>query len=328
MPTLYLTTPGACLAARSQTLVVRRRGHPSQRVPLLAIERVAVLAPTQLTSAALAMCARHQIEIVVVCGRRPPPVMVRLCTSEAGLALRGAQFRAAADPAFTLGLARTVVAGKIRNQRRYLQRSRTGGETTGARAALQELLDRVETAETLNQLRGIEGQASAVYFGGLRSLVNPEYGFETRNRRPPRDPANALLSFAYTLLTSEATAYLAANGLEPALGFFHEPHRGRPSLALDLVEEFRTPVADALVVQVCSRRIVRPAEFRPGPNGGVRMSPAARRRFIQAYESKMDGPFNERSGEQTTLRAALRRQAERLTLTIGTGEPYVPFELP
>jgi CRISP-associated protein Cas1 len=328
MATLYLTTPGASLTARSQTLVVRRKGSPQQRVPVLSLERVAVLAPTQLTSAALALCSRHRIELVVVCGRRTPLVVVRLGASEAGLALRGAQFRAAADPDFALALARAVVAGKIRNQRRYLQRSRTGGETADARQALQELQARVAIAGTLNGLRGVEGQASAVYFGGLRSLLNPEYGFETRNRRPPRDAANALLSFAYTLLTGEATASIAANGLEPALGFYHEPHRGRPSLALDLIEEFRTPVADALVVQVCSRRIVRPSEFRPGANGGVRMSPAARRRFIHAYEEKMESAFHERSGEQTTLRGALRRQAERLTLTVGSGEPYVPFELP
>jgi CRISP-associated protein Cas1 len=324
---LYLSEPGSTLAAVSQTLVVRRGGRQVAQLPVLGVERVVVLAPSHLTSAAVGLCARERVELVVVAhGAR---VMARLGESDAALALRAAQHRRAEDAAFCLALARAVVRGKVRNQRRLLGRSRAAAEpaVAQARAELQALLDAVARAETAASLRGVEGRASAVYFRALRSMVNPEFGFRGRNRRPPRDAVNALLSFAYTLLTAEAAAAVCAAGLEPALGFFHRARGGRPALALDLVEEFRAPAADALVLQLTGWRAMRPEDFRAGDRG-VRMRRAARRRFLEGYESKLAQPFQGPSGEQTTLRDALRAQAQRLAEAVRTEQPYVPFELP
>lgn len=136
------------------------------------------------------------------------------------------------------------MAGKVRNQRRVLARSpsATDEDVAAVRAELDALRQRSAAAQTPGALRGVEGRASALYFRALRRRLNPELGFCARNRRPPRDAANAMLSFAYTLLTAEAAAAVCAAGLEPALGFYHRARGGRPALPLDLVEEFRVGV--------------------------------------------------------------------------------------
>ncbi len=327
MTVLYLTEPGTTLAARSRTLVVRHGAATRARVPVLGLQRVAVLAPAHLTSAALALCASEQVELVVMV--RGGRGLARLGASEAGMELRGAQHRRAADPAFCLEWARAVVRGKVRNQRRLLGRSAGARDPSvaEARTAMERVLAGVETAGTEPVLRGLEGHASAHYFRALRSLLNPEYGFRTRNRRPPRDPVNALLSFAYTLLTAESTAAVCAAGLEPALGLYHRVRGGRPALALDLVEEFRAPAADALVLQVTGWRTVRPEAFA-ARDGGTRMRAPARRRFLEAYEQRMAKPFVPRGGGTTTLRDMIRGQAGALAETVREGTTYVPFDYP
>jgi CRISPR-associated protein Cas1 len=327
MTVVYLTRAGSTLAARSRTLVVSLGRETIARVPVLGVRNVVALAPTHFTSAALALCAHEGVEVVIV--PRHAGVLARLGASESGLALRAAQHRCAEDPTFCLRVARAVVRGKVRNQRRLLGRSR-GRHDPAVREARDELgaaLGRVERAESPAALRGLEGRASAVYFRALRTLLNPEYGFRGRNRRPPRDPVNALLSFAYTLLTAETAAVVAGAGLEPALGFFHRARAGRPAMALDLVEEFRAPVADALVLAVTGLRRITPEHFRAGP-AGVRMNASARRRFVAAYEEKLGQPFVARGGEALTLREALRAQALHLAEAVRGDRTYEAFELP
>lgn len=327
MTVLYLTEPGNTLAAAARTLVVRKGTEERVQVPVIGLERVVVLAPSHLTSAAVSLCAREDVELVVVAhGAR---VMSRLGASDAGLALRAEQYRRAADEGFCLAFARTVVAGKVRNQRRGLGRSPTATDDDVAlvRAELEVLLQRSAAAETAAALRGLEGRASALYFRALRRRLNPEFGFRSRNRRPPRDPANAMLSLAYTLLTAEAAAAVCAAGLEPALGFYHRARGGRPALPLDLVEEFRAAVADSLVLQLTGWRALRPDQFRQ-TDRGVRMTAAARRRFLEGYEAKLTQPFTDRAGAATTLRRSIRGQAQRLAAAVRGEAPYACFELP
>lgn len=171
--------------------MVRRHGRELAQLPVLGVERVVVLAPSHLTSAAVRLCAREQIELVVVTAGAQ--VLSRLGASEAGLALRGVQHQRAGDAAFCLALARQVVRGKVRNQRRLLGRSRSSDEpaVAGARGELDALMGSVSRADSAASLRGLEGRASAIYFRALRAMVNPEYEFHSRNRRPPRDAVNA-----------------------------------------------------------------------------------------------------------------------------------------
>jgi CRISPR-associated protein Cas1 len=318
MAVLYLTRPGTSLGAESRTFVLRRDGRVLERAPALDVENIVVLGPAHLTSDALRLCYERSIELVVAShGCR---AVSRLGASETGLRLRAAQYRRFDDVDFAQRMAQAIVTAKLVNSRYLLARGRTGESLKRVLPLLDRVLHLVTNGTSVDRLRGLEGRGSAIHFSGLRDRFNPEFGFKGRNRRPPRDPANAMLSFAYTLLTAEATAAVAAAGLEPALGFLHRPRNGRPALALDLVEQFRAPVADSLCLRVSGLRIVQPSDFRM-IDGGVIMSPAARRRFIAAFEQKLVAPLKH-AGPVSCLRESIRAQAQQLARCVQTGEDY------
>lgn len=210
--------------------------------------------------------------------------------------LRQRQFRLADEPWFCLRLARQLVAGKIRNQRTLLMRNH-GQPDDRVLRGLKELAERSEQAASMEALLGLEGQAGRLYFGSFNGLikVEPEEGidpmfrldFSSRNRRPPRDPVNALLSLAYSLLVKDFTIACYAAGFDPMMGFYHQPRFGRPSLALDLMEPFRPLVADSAVLQAINNRMVSAKDFlRVGAS--VALTAAGRKAFYRAYELRMD----------------------------------------
>jgi CRISP-associated protein Cas1 len=202
--------------------------------------------------------------------------------------LRIAQFRTAADPAESLRLARQIVLGKIRNGRTLLRRH-LADDSRDALKRLDVLAGKAEAAADMATLLGVEGMAGKVYFEGFATLLHgdPVFDFESRNRRPPKDSVNALLSFVYAMLTKDLTLTLQAVGFDPMLGVYHQPRYGRPSLALDLVEEFRPIVADSVVLTLVNNGEVSAGSFlRRG--GGVVLTDAGRRAVIAAYERRMD----------------------------------------
>lgn len=199
------------------------------------------------------------------------------------------------DPAFCLELSRAIVAGKIQNARQNLLRSARDssdgaiGQTLRQGAALLAgSIEALGAASTLDTVRGVEGDAARVYFEHF-ALMTPEapesLRFVRRSRQPPLDPINALLSLFYSILTHDCVAGLAAAGLDPSVGFFHEDRPGRPSLALDLVEEFRAGV-DRFVITLINRKQVGEADFVTRPGGAVGLSDAARKRLIAAYQER------------------------------------------
>ena len=209
--------------------------------------------------------------------------------------LRRAQFRLAEQEWFCLRLARRLVAGKIRNQRTMLLRNHVEPE----RRVLREMKDmaaRAESAVRLDELLGIEGNAARLYFGAFAGMikVEPEEGasafsfdFQTRNRRPPRDAVNALLSLGYSLLAKDFTIACYAVGFDPLMGFYHQPRHGRPALALDLMEPFRPLVADSAVVSAVNTKMVTAKDFvRAGK--AVALTSDGRKAFFRAYELRMD----------------------------------------
>lgn len=202
--------------------------------------------------------------------------------------LRTAQYRGADDPQLCLTLARGWTASKIRNSRTLLRRNAESPEPV-VLGELEQLAKKAEQAESLQTLLGIEGTAARFYFGAFTGMLTKDMGFELegRNRRPPRDPVNALLSLAYALLTKDFTFAIASAGLDPLRGFYHQPRFGKPALALDLMEEFRPLLADSTVVGVINQGIVTPEDFQRHPTG-VALLPAARRRFILAYQRRLD----------------------------------------
>jgi len=209
--------------------------------------------------------------------------------------LRRSQFRLAEEGSFARSLARELVAGKIRNQRTLLQRNHVEPKKSTL-AGLKEMADRAERAGSLEELLGIEGNAARLYFGDFAGMIKPDEGektadlrfdFEGRNRRPPRDPVNALLSLAYSLLAKDLTVAAYAVGFDPFIGFYHQPRYGRPALALDLMEPFRPLIADSAVLTAVNTGMVTERDFvRVG--GSVALSAAGRKGFFRAYELRMD----------------------------------------
>ncbi len=220
--------------------------------------------------------------------------------------LRRMQFLAAENPALALALARRLVAGKIRNQRTLMQRNHLTPPDDALRL-LRALLESAEAAVNAESLLGIEGAAARAYFGAFSGMLKVEdqaaqalsqaasqkssailsFDFQGRNRRPPRDPVNALLSLAYSILAKDATLACYAIGFDPYWGFYHQPRFGRPALALDLIEPFRPLIADSAVLTAINTGMVRESDFVRAGNA-VALKPEGRRAFFHAYEMRMD----------------------------------------
>jgi CRISPR-associated protein Cas1 len=207
--------------------------------------------------------------------------------------LRREQFRRADDERFCVFVARDIVATKIRNQRTLLQRNHVEPPPR-ALEMLKRLASAAERAEALDLLLGIEGTAARTYFEQFSGMIKvddderrPLFDFRHRNRRPPRDPINALLSLAYALLVRDLTAVCATVGFDPYIGFYHQPRFGRPALALDLMEGFRALVADSAVLTAINSRMVRPSDF-VSSGGAVALTAAGRKGLLRAYEQRMD----------------------------------------
>lgn len=207
--------------------------------------------------------------------------------------LRRLQFRAAEDEKLSLGLARGFVKAKILNCRTMLRRNYQGVPGRILQD-LNRLAEKAAAARSADILLGIEGTAARLYFENFAGMLKPKtantgalFDFTERNRRPPKDPVNALLSFTYALLTKELTVTLLAVGFDPYLGFFHRPRYGRPALALDLMEEFRPLIADSVVIGLINNGEMGDGDFIRSA-GAVAMTDAARRRLLDAYERRMD----------------------------------------
>jgi CRISP-associated protein Cas1 len=209
--------------------------------------------------------------------------------------LRRAQFRLSEEDYFAKSLARKLVAGKIRNQRTILQRNHVE-PPAATLMGMKEMAERAEVAGSLEELLGVEGNAARLYFGEFAGMVKvgedgdgeaPTFDFAGRNRRPPRDPVNALLSLGYSLLAKDLTVTCYAVGFDPYVGFYHQPRFGRPALALDLMEPFRPLIVDSALLTAINTGMVTARDFvRVGPS--VALTPGGRKGFFRAYELKMD----------------------------------------
>ena len=247
--------------------------------------------------------------------------------------LRLMQVRFVDDTAKQLALARVIVGGKLTNQRRLLLRHMA--ETTPPVVGIARVLTVLPGVRDLEVLRGHEGQGAAVYFDGLRSLIPniAEWGFTHRDYHPPPDPINALLSYSYSLLTREVLAAVYRVGLDPFLGVFHALHYGRPSLALDLVEEFRPLIADTLMLNLVRGGHITPADFSRADADGkaqVLLTPAARTRLLEAYERRLaERVAYGAQGNRQTYRQCIELQTRQLArLVLGETDRYVPLVLP
>jgi len=248
--------------------------------------------------------------------------------------LRQRQYELLGSPRVRLTLAQHLVHGKCLNMRTLLQRYNRElgrGEIAASVERLGALAERARRTSSLNALRGVEGSASAAYFSVFRLLLKRDWHFEKRQRRPPPDPVNVLLSFGYTLLTRELEASVALVGLDPYIGALHEPEYGRPSLALDLVEEFRAIVVDSVVLRCLNNDLIVPDDFSPGqtPDRPVLLSDRGKRAFLQAFEDRVQTTVQHPiTRERMTYRRVFEIQTRLLARCLRDGVPnYRPFRV-
>ena len=262
----------------------------SQRIPLEAIDAVVMLGGAQVTTQALDACVRRGVRVAAL--RKNGAVRFVVGDATGGnVHLRTSLYRAVTDDAQSLALSKAVVAAKLQNSRRVVDRwardeadPEKGGSLAKRAAQIAERISRLTDADSPDHVRGIEGDAARIYFGAVTQVISKSnLGFSTRTRRPPRDPVNAMLGFCYGLLVTEFIGAVESVGLDYQMGFFHRPRSGRPSLALDLAEELRA-LTDRFVVSLVRRRQVDRDSFVQTPGGGVYMSDDGRTSLIRAWE--------------------------------------------
>jgi CRISPR-associated protein Cas1 len=226
-------------------------------------------------------------------------------------------------------MAGRIVAAKLYNQRRVLQRvAASRAELPEVKAALiwmDSLFASLQQAGNVDELRGYEGASTARYFQAWAAFLPGNFPFERRSKRPPLNPVNACISFGATLVYTEMVAYIHAHGLDPALGLLHATEDGRWSLALDLMEPFRPVVVEALALDLFSHQILNEKHFEP-KNGGVYLNEEGRKKFILQYERRMERQFlSESAGHRTTLRQQLEDQAVMFKTALEKREGFEPF---
>lgn len=293
--TLYVTTPEAYLSLDGENVVVLKEQETLGRIPLHNLEGIVTFGYTGASPALMGACAQRQIALTFLSAHGR--FLCRVAGEVQGnVLLRKKQYRVSENEADSASVARLFLLGKIYNARWVLNRAlrdypmRLDTEKiTRASGFLQESLKRLKAAQTLDELRGIEGEAAARYFSVLDELILQQKGdffFRGRSKRPPMDNMNAMLSFVYTLLAHDVAAALQAVGLDPYVGFLHRDRPGRISLALDMMEELRPVVADRFVLNLVNLRQVSPSGFDIRENGAVIMDDATRKIVITAWQQK------------------------------------------
>lgn len=293
--TLFITTDGCYLRKDGETVLVMNGKETKLRMPIHNISGIVCLARCHCSPALLGLCGRKGVAISFLSssGR----FLARLQGPVSGnVLLRTRQYKCGEDLSLAVEAARPMVAAKIFNCRASLQRAVRDHYDQAVPEQLERSITRmasylreVKEESDLERLRGLEGYASRLYFQAFNHLIVAQregFVFCSRNRRPPLDRVNALLSFVYTLLLHDVISALESVGLDPAVGFLHRVRPGRPSLALDLMEEFRPSFADRLVLSLINLKQILPADFSQLASGGVLLTEEGRKKVITAYQKR------------------------------------------
>ncbi|MEI6890576.1 MAG: CRISPR-associated endonuclease Cas1 [Pontiella sp.] len=320
MPSLIFNGNRITARRESRRIILSRSGDDQTeattlRVPLTDVDRATVIGHPQVSISVLQRLMKERIPVSFISekgqwyGTLHPD-------GDKNAARRLLQYRQQDSPAKRLSCAQKIVQAKIRNQRRTLQR--LGANRNEAQASaqlntleqLKQLARKTTHAENNDELRGIEGLAAANYFARLAVFFPESMPFNGRSRRPPRNAANALLSWTYTIVRSEIDTALRLQGLDPCLGWLHELSAGTPALALDLLEPFRAPACDLLVLNLLNHRLLKADDFHvSAEDGGTYLNENARKKFFVHYESHMQRKFKQSTeAPHTDLRQCITQQ--------------------
>lgn len=334
--TLYVTTPEAYVRLDHETLRVEVEKETRLQVPLHHIGAMVCFGDVLISPALLHRCADDGRSVVLLDrngrfkGRLEGPV-------SGNVLLRKAQHEAVSSADRSLAIARHIVAGKIQNTRKIVLRAARETETTEDSASLKETaqalanaLDHVATATDLDQLRGFEGEAARQHFSSFSCMVREDrdtFQLNGRNRRPPRDPINALLSFLYALLLSDCVAAAEGVGLDPQMGFLHALRPGRPALGLDLMEELRSVIAERIALTLINRRQITAKHFVTRPGGAVYLGDDGRKEVVVAYQKRKQEEIQHPVLEQKMPVGLIPHVQARLLARMlrGDVDTYIPY---
>jgi len=334
--TLFVTTQGAYLAKEGESVIVRVEKETRLRVPVHTLGGIVCFGNVGCSPFLMGFCAEHDVAISFLSeyGRFLAKVQGPV---SGNVLLRREQYRKADDLKISAEMARSVITGKLANCRTVLQRALRDhsdkldtDRVSYASRQISVSLRRLQEDVPLNSLRGIEGDAAHVYFNTFDHLITSQkqdFFFRDRNRRPPLDNVNCLLSFLYTLVMHDVRSALESVGLDPAVGFLHRDRPGRPGLALDLMEEFRPFIADRLTLSLINLSQVRKKGFKKSESGAVLMDDETRKTVLVAYQKRKQDeimhPFIE---EKVTLGLLFHVQALLLARYLrGDLDGYPPF---
>lgn len=360
MPTACVIQPDCRVSLVSERLEVRGRSLDESRhsdevlreIPIRDVDRLIVAESTQITAQAMATLLRANIPVSYLGWNGNFLGGFLPAAKSHGLA-RLRQYQRVQDAAFGLEIARRIIRAKTYNQRRVLQRMLAGRQrreaeprlhsttseatppaethqfvadtVSGALGWLDQIFGAIARSQSIEEVRGYEGAATARYFSAWANFLPAAFPFERRSTRPPLNPVNACISFAATLLYHEAVAFAHSHGLDPALGILHATEDGRWSLALDLIEPFRPALVEALALDLFSHQILNADHFE-SRDGGVFLNNEGRRRFFLQYERRMERQFmSEAAGHRTTLRSQLEDQAVLFKVALENPDRFEPF---
>jgi CRISPR-associated protein Cas1 len=361
MANLYLTEQGAVLHKTGERLVVTKGECTLLDVPCHEIDAVLIFGNVHVTTQAVRTLMEHGIEMALL--TRRGKLLCQLTPPMAkNVLLRLAQYQRTQDKAFCLATARAIVAAKIASGLQFIRQHTSNYRGQSMAQELRELQrcsERVDATADTSALFGIEGNAARVYFQAFGKMLRSGIEFPGRRKRPAPDPVNALLSFGYTLLFNEIASLLDGIGFDPFIGFYHRPEYGRPSLAADLVEEFRVPVIDRLTVRLLNTRVFDADDFAPhAASGSLYLKRESLRKYFTAYEDFLGAVQTEAPPGAVTAESVLaqprdppaagqkvgqsagtkprqpphyrrlfRQQAQGFGAALTGGAPYVPYVL-
>ncbi|MDO4649019.1 MAG: type I-C CRISPR-associated endonuclease Cas1c [Eubacteriales bacterium] len=293
--TLYVSSPESYLSLDGENVVLKQNDEIVGRVPLHNIDRIVSFGYRGVSPALMGKCVKDQIELVFL--NMSGKFLARVEGSISGnVLLRKRQFEISENESQSIDIVKNMIAGKIYNSRQVLLRTvrdhsqRIDAEQIKKKAEyLQTSLDKCRSVDTIDSLRGIEGEAASIYFSVFDQMILQQKGtfiFEVRSKRPPMDKVNALLSFSYSLCTSMCGSALESVGLDPYVGYLHTDRPGRRSLALDLVEEFRAWMCDRFVLSLINKKLVTEDDFIQKEDGAVFLTDEGRTKFLTAWQNR------------------------------------------
>lgn len=325
MAAIYVKEQGALVQKSSERIIVSKGGSTLFEVPVIQMDNIALIGNVQITAQALHMLLEKGVDVSYF-SYSGKYLGHTAAESSKNIFLRFQQYAFYLDEKKRLEMAKIIVRNKIKNQMSVIKRHHWDGSGYGWKDDLLQMekyLGTLDGKASPNEVLGVEGICSNIYFGAFGNMLKCDFKFHGRNRRPPKDPVNVIISLAYTFLTKEMCNALDAESFETYLGFLHGIRYGRKSLALDMIEEFRQPMIDRLVILLFNKHMVGKYDFEFPDEGGVVLNEDGFRKFCTEYEKWLNGR-NSASGE-ASFRTRVREQVAKLKKAINMDVEYKPY---